>query len=538
MRDFEDITQELGLQDHPYFGPSFTWSNKQHETFLARKLDRVLINPYWFSSFHQSFVEFTTPGISDHCMAIVWLSKEISCNRSKPFKFFNFWTIHSSFMNEVKQSWNLNKDSFSDLSARVRQKGLELELQQLLTLKGEDVIENEQILQSELSTLEDEEVMFLKQKAKVQWLKEGDKCSKFFYSRVVIKNKRDTIRVLVNDQGNRLETFDGMTAEVSSSLVKEVTKEEIKEAIFSQGNDKAPGPDDFTPFFSRKHGLLLGARGIRQGDPFSPFLFVLTMNMLSRMLNLAATRGNVDSIVGVISVLDQFYDMSGLKLNASKSEFFAAGISSRTLDDIKQISGFKYGILPVRYLGVPLVTRKLSEKECNILIEKIKARLHHWAEKTLSYTGKLELIRSVLFNMANYWCSQLILPQSILNKIDQLCSQFFWKGTNKAASGARISWEKVCQSKSERGIGIKNTKSWNKTCLLHLIRKIISGEGSLWVVWLKEYVLKETNFWNLQIRPNTSCCIRLAESSALEILLEDPPGGTCTATADHADHAA
>ncbi|KAE8662687.1 Arabinogalactan peptide 20 [Hibiscus syriacus] len=74
MKDFQYITQELELQDHLYFGPSFTWSNKQ-----------------------QNF---------DHCMAILWLYEELSVNKPKPFKFFNFWTLHPSFMIEVRQSWH------------------------------------------------------------------------------------------------------------------------------------------------------------------------------------------------------------------------------------------------------------------------------------------------------------------------------------------------------------------------------------------------------------------------------------------------
>ncbi|XP_039058912.1 uncharacterized protein LOC120202566 [Hibiscus syriacus] len=279
MIDFQELIQDLTLNDHPFFGPTYTWSNKQKDTYLARKLDRVLINSHWATSFQNSFVEFTAPGPSDHCMALAWINKENQINRPKPFKFFNFWSKHPNFLEYVIISWRqpsqgnpmqnlflklkrlkpclqkLNKDNYSDISAR------------------------------ELNDLEETEYMFLKQKTKAQWIKEGDKCTKLFHSAIASKNKRDTIRILINNEGKRLETYDDManeiiaffkhqlgaidpkvhppdpsslrnllqihlSTEVTTGLIKIVTTEEIKEALFNQGNDKAPGPDGFTPFFS------------------------------------------------------------------------------------------------------------------------------------------------------------------------------------------------------------------------------------------------------------------------------------------------
>ncbi|XP_039000047.1 uncharacterized protein LOC120125772 [Hibiscus syriacus] len=113
-------------------------------------------------------------------------------------------------------------------------------------------------------------------------------------------------------------------------------------------------------------------------------------------------KGNIESVVGVISVLDHFYEMSGLKLNAAKCEIYTTGITSRNLEHLLQSTGFKHDYLSVRYLGVPLTTRKLKEKDRVVLIEKIKSKLHHWSGKFLSYAGRLELIRAVIFSISNY----------------------------------------------------------------------------------------------------------------------------------------
>ena len=89
IKDFVESMQLLEMQDHAYNGPLFTWSNHQDSTFLAKKLDRVLINDSWLSLFPHSRVEFLPPELSDHCPALIQLDSPY-CSTPKPFKFFNF----------------------------------------------------------------------------------------------------------------------------------------------------------------------------------------------------------------------------------------------------------------------------------------------------------------------------------------------------------------------------------------------------------------------------------------------------------------
>ena len=229
-------------------------------------------------------------------------------------------------------------------------------------------------------------------------------------------------------------------------------------------------------------GYFKGARGVRQGDPLSPYLFVIAMDILSKLLDIAAahgvydyhpkckriklthlcfaddlmifTKGNVESIVGIQNVLKLFYTFSGLQLNNEKSEIFSSEINGAMMEEIQRVSGFKAGTLPVRYLGVPLVTRRLSMKDCSNLEDKIKARINSWSAKLLTYAGRIQLIQSVLYNIQNFWCRHFILPKGVLKRIMQLCSSFLWKGKDQSARGARVSWDCICYPKSEGGLGL------------------------------------------------------------------------------------
>ncbi|KAL4369012.1 hypothetical protein GQ457_05G028120 [Hibiscus cannabinus] len=123
--------------------------------------------------------------------------------------------------------------------------------------------------------------------------------------------------------------------------------------------------------------------------------------------------------------------------------------------------------LTICYLRVLLVTRKLTEKDCQPLLDKIKLKLGQWSRRLLSYYGRIQLIKSFLFGLRKD------LP----------------------VTGAKGSWETICTLESEGRLGLKNIQSSNDACVLHLIKSILEAEGSLWVAWTHAYVLKGNDFW-------------------------------------------
>ena len=92
--------------------------------------------------------------------------------------------------------------------------------------------------------------------------------------------------------------------------------------------------------------------------------------------------------------------------------------------------------------------------------------------------------------------------KSIERILAQLCSHFIWKSSR--CKGARISWNAICYPKAEGGLGLKDMMSWNQACMLQNIWALITRAGSLWIAWIKEYVLKGRSIWSISATRNSS----------------------------------
>ncbi|GJX65090.1 hypothetical protein Tco_0299433, partial [Tanacetum coccineum] len=106
--------------------------------------------------------------------------------------------------------------------------------------------------------------------------------------------------------------------------------------------------------------------------------------------------------------LDEFSMSSGLYPSLEKSTSFFSNIPSEIKEQIALALPFKEGALLVRYLGVPMMTKKLCNIDCRLLIDNVRKRIFYWKNKYLSYAGKLQLIAYVLSSLNVYWASMFI----------------------------------------------------------------------------------------------------------------------------------
>jgi hypothetical protein len=86
-------------------------------------------------------------------------------------------------------------------------------------------------------------------------------------------------------------------------------------------------------------------------------------------------RGDTASVLCLMKVMDRFSKMSGLMPNISKSTIFFCNVRDHVKTSILNSLSFKEGVLPIRYLGVPLISANLRYRDCNALIEAVDSRI-------------------------------------------------------------------------------------------------------------------------------------------------------------------
>ncbi|KAK4384260.1 hypothetical protein Sango_3079200 [Sesamum angolense] len=136
---------------------------------------------------------------------------------------------------------------------------------------------------------------------------------------------------------------------------------------------------------------------------------------------------------GIEPGLDRFATLSGLNTNPQKSQLIISKAAAGLRDSLLATLGFQEGQLPVRYLGLPLISARLSIADCQPLLQKIYSRIKGWEGVQLSFAGRVQLIKSVLISFEVYWAMAFILPKGIIKEILKRLRTFLWKGNS--ASG-------------------------------------------------------------------------------------------------------
>ena len=200
--------------------------------------------------------------------------------------------------------------------------------------------------------------------------------------------------------------------------------------------------------------------------------------------------GSVDYAMTLNKALLDFSSASGLHPNASKSCVFVTGFDERYKQAILNIFGFPIGSLPIKYLGVPLITTKLSYGDYLPMIERITSRIQSWTSKFLSYAGCLQLIQSVLFHIQGFRTGLFLLPKRVLLRVEQIIRAFLWKGSEMRRGGAKVAWDDLVFPKSEGGLGIKKLEDQNMANLAkHLWNICQHNPTSNWVLWARTNLL-------------------------------------------------
>lgn len=224
IKDMVECCQSSGLEDLQSLGCYYTWNCNNKWS----KLDRAMVNGQWYIRGLSGQANFLPSGIlSDHSPCIVSILQHEG-PKTKPFKFFNMWTNHEDFGAIVEEIWGnnihgtlqfqlcrklkllkqplkrLNEKHYSHISSRARRAAdllAEVQHQQISDPQNMELISKAGLLRKQATFLAEAERSFLSQQAKCNFLKNSDRCTKFFHAIVKRNCKRNHIAALCKEDG-------------------------------------------------------------------------------------------------------------------------------------------------------------------------------------------------------------------------------------------------------------------------------------------------------------------------------------------------
>ncbi|XP_074309508.1 uncharacterized protein LOC141643988 [Silene latifolia] len=499
-QDFTSVLNNLGSSwsgmnnnlHHPKERVLIIWDPQVFNiSFLVSSAQQITVKVTENST--DSYSYFMNEDLFDHSSMICYRRKAPQLRKTS-FRYFNMWGKDSNFQNIIRSVWDkgvagipMFQNKYSDIekSTEVARQQLD-HIQTLMHNHAEDLslLQPEKEAAKFYSELHTARFSFLQEKAKTDWLREGDANTAFYHRN--IKARITQNKVLQIKDMNGITHFDPSSIEKAFldyyiSLLgtnKPVQKVhyptvrtdswdiigvDVSTAVcnfFQNGKllkqlnainitliPKTSNPTyvmEFRPIAccNTIYKCITKILYARLGDVLPDLIcpnqrgFIKGRNIIENVLICQ------DLDMWLLRAFATFSKASGLTLNNDKSDIYFSGVPHNFIDEILLVSRFKRGPLPFKYLGIPISSKKMTKNDGMKLIDKITSKIRAWGARHLSYSGRLTLL--VLEENCPYY--EIFAPGDMAGK---------WLGDDKGykvkdgyswlrPSLATVPWRYVC----------------------------------------------------------------------------------------------